>query len=126
MNLDEMPDCVTLQPFVFAQILERERERELKNCYFQSPQPQSVQGSKTEGVALRTLANHQYLFNRCLEEKSLKNTIMMIILDRFLHKYGDPRVKDYFLMQSPFPTMAISALFVFIVKVNRIGVSQFE
>lgn len=34
-------------------------------------------------------------------------------------EYGDPRVKDWFLMSSPFPTMAISLTFVFIVKVNQ-------
>jgi hypothetical protein len=44
---------------------------------------------------------------------------MIFSLNRFMHEYGDPRIKDYFLMQSPFPSMALSALFVFIVKVNR-------
>lgn len=30
---------------------------------------------------------------------------------------GDPRLQDWFLMSSPFPTIAISLSFIFIVKV---------
>jgi hypothetical protein len=76
-------------------------------------------GFGTLKVILVSLGSLFFTIFLDVEQNSLKNPTMVASLDRWLLKYGDPRVKDYFLMQSPFPTMAISALYVFIVKVNR-------
>jgi elongation of very long chain fatty acids protein 7 len=35
-----------------------------------------------------------------------------------LEDYGDPRVKDWFGMSSPFPTIGLSLTYVLIVKVK--------
>jgi elongation of very long chain fatty acids protein 7 len=39
------------------------------------------------------------------------------MIESFVGKYGDPRVKDYFLMQSPVPVLMIVITYVFSVKV---------
>lgn len=39
--------------------------------------------------------------------------------DDLMYKYSDPRVKDWFLMSSPLPTMGMCLTYVFLVKVRR-------
>jgi hypothetical protein len=61
-----------------------------------------------------------------VSNKHLKTNMVEKIIQSyhtFLEDYGDPRVKDWFGMSSPLPTIGLSLTYVFIVKVN-IQISQ--